>query len=125
MERVLCNAVRRLALLVAATLAIVGARFVAGGVGRIGALAAATGGLAFTLLASSFVPLALAARSLPRATLVPDRPAPAHVYRANARAPYADAERETAESRAIHAAAVAFLLLSLSAALAVVAAASR
>jgi hypothetical protein len=125
MERVLWNAARRLAMLVAATLAIVGVRFVAGGLARVGALAAAMGGLAFALFAASFVPLALAARSMRREARLPDRPAPARVYRESARTPYADAAREAAESQAIHAAAVAFLLLSMSAALTVVAAASR
>ncbi len=120
MHLVLWNAARRLAWLVAASLGLIATPFVLDA--RIGAVPAAAAGVAALLLAIAAVPIARARRLLRRAA----EPAPAalatEVYRTSARA---SVDHECEESGATKLAAIAFLLLAVSCALAVVAAAAR
>jgi hypothetical protein len=116
---VLWNAARRLALLVVASLALVATPFVRDA--RIGALPAAAAGIALALLAIAAFPMARARRFL-RKTAEPPAPTPtAEVYRTSARS----VDHEPEESDATREAAIAFLLLAVSGAFTIVAAASR
>ena len=116
MHLLVWSAARRLALLVAGSLVFVAVPFVV--CRHIGMLAAISGAGAVTLLATSLVPLFLAQRALRRA----DRGiAGAEVYRTSARPP----DRDASERAAVHGAAIALMLVSMAAALTVVAAASR
>jgi hypothetical protein len=119
MHLVLWNAARRLAWLVAASLGLVATPFVCDA--RIGTMPAATVGIAVALLAVAAWPMARARRFLRKAAEVPPAAAAADVYRTSARG----VDHEPEESEATHGAAIAFLLLALSGALTIVAAAAR
>lgn len=113
------SAARRLAWLVAGTLALVAIPFVLDA--RIGVLPAASGGLAITLLAVALLPL-LHARQILRACAAPAKvPAAVDVYRTSA----LPTDHEPAQARATRDAALALLLLSVAGALTIVAAAAR
>src|SRR5262249_14801813 len=116
---VLWNAARRLALLVVASLGLVATPFVRDA--RIGILPAAAAGIALALLAVAVVPMARARRFLRKTAEPPPAAAAADVYRTSAR----DLDHEAEESGATRDAAIAFLLLAVSGALTVVAAAAR
>ncbi len=109
------SAARRLAMLVAGSLALVAVPFVRGA--RVGALAAVAGGIAVALLATALVPLLRARRILRTET----GRAPGGVYRASARTP----DRDPLERAAVRHAATALRLVAVAGALTVVAAASR
>jgi hypothetical protein len=114
------NAARRLAWLVAVSMGLVATPFVANA--RIGALPAATAGVAVALFAVAAVPMVRARRFLRKAGEPSPGAAAAAVYRTSARS---SVDHESDESGATREAAIAFLLLSVAGALTIVAAASR
>jgi hypothetical protein len=119
MHLVLWNAARRLALLVVGSLGLVATPFVCDA--RIGALPAVAAAVALALLGIAVIPMARARRFL-RKTVEPSAPAPtAEVYRTSARS----VDHEAEESDATREAAIAFLLLAVSGAFTIVAAAAR
>ena len=122
MELVVWNAARRLAVLVFGALTLLGAAVVYDR--RLGLLPGALGGLALALLLISLVPLLRASQFLRAMSLPPKAPPAALVYRANPVGRSLEAV-DRAERAVTHQAAVAFLLLALAGALAVVAAAAR
>jgi hypothetical protein len=120
MHLVLWNAARRLAFLVVGSLGLVAAPFVVDA--RVGAVPAVTATVAVALLVIALFPIVRARRFVRRAAEpAPATPAAA-VYRTSARV---GVDHEADESGAAREAAIAFLLLAVSGALVVVAAAAR
>lgn len=114
------SAARRLAILVAGALMLASVPFVCDA--HIGALPAATGGLAIALLAGALLPLARATRLLRQSSQPAKVPPVAMVYRTVATD---EDDGGPVEGAATRSAAVAFLLLALAAAFTIVAAAAR
>ncbi len=123
MHQVLWNAARRLGILVALTLGLVAATFA--GAAHIERLAIVCAAVAAGLFALALVPLAragfLVRKGPPRTTARREAAGARDAYRTSARAPVHPID----EASAIRAAALAFLLLAISGAVAVVAAAAR
>jgi hypothetical protein len=115
----LANGTRRLAILVAAALALVAVAFALDAHVRM--VPGTCGGLALGLLVAALVPLRQARRLVRQSERGAPPPPAAEAYRASARV---DDDEMTA-NRAIHHAAIALLLLSLAGTLTVVAAAAR
>lgn len=119
MEHVLWSAARRLLVLVVVASASVAVPFALDG--RVRPLPAVSGALALALLAAALIPMLRARRFLRQVDTPGPPPAPAMAYRTSART----IEDDATANRAARAAALAFLLLCLAAALTVVAAAAR
>jgi hypothetical protein len=119
MEAALWSAVQRLRWLVLITLGCAVLPFVLGS--RIDVFSAIAGGLAVALLAASVLPMTLAARRMRGGSSAAAEASFLPPYRTNPRAP----DDHPIERSATRPAAIAFLLLALSGALLVVAAAAR
>jgi len=116
-EELIWSAAKRLAVLVAGSLALVAVAFSLDR--HVRPFAGASAGLALACVAMSLVALAQA-RRLQRVETLPEPLAPSSIYRTNASAP-----QEVDLTRATRSAAIAFVLLSLAGAMTIVAAAAR